>query len=263
MMANTIQKIIICLGFMGITSYSLAEIEFIDLYNRSPEEISPVINNNFPNIPVSKYGNQLVINGTPSENQQIRELVAQLDTPARRLLITLDTGDSSQSSQQGIQAKGHIQLGSTNSIHGRAKIDQRNTTNNSNSIKQLMVNEGSPTMIQVGQLVPINYTVPDRYGRPVVTTQYQEVMQNLYVTAQVVGQQVFVNVNSQNDRFSQTTGNINQQAINTRVSGALGSWISIGSLQDSNNYNSQGITGYSQRSGVSNTAIRLKVDLAN
>lgn len=262
-MTNAIQKIIICLSFVSITTQSLAEIEFIDLYNRSPEEIAPVVSNNFPNIPVSKYGNQLVINGTSSENQQIREMVVQLDTPARRLLITLDTGDNSQSSQQGLQTRGHIQLGSNNSIHGRARFEQRDTINNSNSIKQLMVNEGSPTMIQVGQLVPVNYTVPDRYGRPVMTTQYQEVMQNLYVTAQVVGQQVFVNVNSQNDHVSQTTGNINQQAINTRVSGSLGSWITIGSLQDRNNYNSQGITGYSQRSGASNTAIRLKVDLAN
>lgn len=262
-MTISIKKIMASLGLVTIISPALADIEFIDLYNRSPDEVSPILINSFPNIPISSYGGQLVVNGTASQNQQIREMVAQLDTPARRLLITLDTGDNSQYELQGIQTRGSVQLGSHNSVLGQARIQQRSTVNSNSSVKQIMVNEGSPTAIEVGQSIPFTYQVPDRYGRPVTTTQYQDVMQNLYVTAQVVGQQVFINVNSQNDQFSQRTGNINQQAINTRVSGQLGEWITIGSLQDSSNQNSRGIASYSQGSASSNTLIRLKVDLAN
>lgn len=262
-MTLSIKKVIASLGLAAIISSALAAVEFIDLYNRSPDEVSPILSNSFPHVPISSYGGQLVINGTAQQNQQIREMVAQLDTPARRLLITLDTGENSQTDLQGIQTRGSIQLGSHNSVRGQARIQQRSTLNSNNSLKQIMVNEGSPTAIQVGQSVPITYQVPDHRGRPVTTTQYQDVMQNLYVSAQVVGQQVFINLSSQNDRFSPRTGNINQQGMNTRVSGQLGQWITIGSLQDSSNQNSRGLGSYSQSSGVSNTLLRVKVDLAN
>ena len=63
----------------------------IPLYNRTTDEILPVVQQSFPDVPTSSYGGQLVVNGaTATQNNQIKELISKLDTPARRLIITID-----------------------------------------------------------------------------------------------------------------------------------------------------------------------------
>lgn len=252
-----------CTILCSLSFYSWAGVEFIPLYNRSTDDVLPTISTVYPNIPITSYGNQLVVNGSPEEIRQIQELVSQLDTPARRLLITVDSSGDSQYNDNSYSSRGSIQLGGKTSAHTRIKANQTNTISNSSNLKQIMTNEGSPTLLQVGQSIPVTTQTRDRYGRYQQTTHYQEAIQSLYVTVQISGQQVYITLNDQNNTFSPNSAIINQQTINTRVSGTLGSWITIGALQDNTTNNSQGYTHYSQSSGYSNNNIRIKVDLAD
>lgn len=69
---------------------------------------------------VSAYGNQLVINAPEPVIEELRAVVAQLDTAPKRLLITVDTQDQGTSSQSGYSIDGSIRSGDVELSTGRA-----------------------------------------------------------------------------------------------------------------------------------------------
>ncbi|MCT6957927.1 hypothetical protein, partial [Salmonella enterica] len=88
--------------------------------------------------------------------QDLRTLLSQLDIPAKRLLITVDTNENNQQSSGDSQTR----------------IISYGTASRDGGIQQIQASEGVPALIQVGQSVPLTTTQPDAYGRPQNQTQY-------------------------------------------------------------------------------------------
>ena len=84
------------------SSLSLAATEAISLNNRMAEDVIEVARSVLGHEGrVTAYGNQLIVNAPSERIEELKSLLQQLDRPARRLLISVDTQDSLQQHEIG------------------------------------------------------------------------------------------------------------------------------------------------------------------
>ena len=201
---------------LTVSVSAMADTEVVNLSNRTSADLLPVAQNFIgKDGTVSAYGNQLIVNADPAKIQGLRTLLAQLDTPAKRLLITVDTNENNQQ----------------NSGDSQTRIISYGTTSRDGGIQQIQASEGVPALIQVGQSVPLTTTQQDSYGRLQNQTRYRNVTQGFYVTASVTGETVHLAISTNRDRMSQERPDVvNVQSTDTSVSGRLGEWISLAGI---------------------------------
>lgn len=224
---------------------AMADTAVVDLSNRTSADLLPVAQHFIgKDGTVSAYGNQLIVNAQPDKIEGLRALLTQLDTPAKRLLITVDTNENNQ------QTNGQVISYSTESREG--------------GIQQIQASEGVPALIQVGQSVPLTSTQQDSYGRLQNQTQYRNVTQGFYVTASVTGETVHLAISTNRDRMSQERPDVvNVQSTDTTVSGRLGEWISLAGINRATQADKSSTTRSYSTQGRDDLTIRVKVDSLN
>ncbi|AZF27367.1 secretin N-terminal domain-containing protein [Pseudomonas sp. R2-60-08W] len=234
---------------LAVSASAIADTEVVNLSNRTSADLLPVAQNFIgKDGTVNAYGNQLIINADPGKIQDLRTLLSQLDTPAKRLLITVDTNENNQQ----------------NSGDSQTRIISYGTTSRDGGIQQIQASEGVPALIQVGQSVPLTTTQQDSYGRLQNQTQYRNVTQGFYVTASVTGETVHLAISTNRDRMSQERPDVvNVQSTDTSVSGRLGEWISLAGVNRETQADKSSTTrSYSTR-GRDDLTLRVKVDTLN
>jgi len=218
---------------------------------------------------VNAYGNQLIVNAPAAVIAELREVLSQLDNEPKRLLISVDTQNSAASTDSGYRIDGSVVIGDTEVRAGRgeaggrdqARIIRRNTTSQGDGIQQVQTTEGYPALIQVGQSAPLTTSATDEYGRLYQQTHYRNVTRGFYATATVHGDRVQITISSQQDRMSASrAGVIDIQETDTRVSGRLGEWISLGGIDESASSNHNGTLRRHSTQGRQDLSLRLKVD---
>lgn len=247
-----------------------AATELIQLNYRMADEVLPLVQSALDGQgKASAYGNQLMINASPDKIAEIRDLLGQLDQAPRRLLISVDTSEQSLDNSSGYRVDGSVSAGDAEVIVGRgeiqgrdqARIIRRSTNSRSGGTQQIQATEGYPALIQVGQSVPLTTTSVGPYGQVYQNTQYRNVNQGFYVTANLSGDIVHVSISSNNDRVNRyQPGVIDTQSTDTRVSGRLGEWIPLGGVsQQSQGSNADVLRRYSTQ-GSNDMSMRIKVE---
>lgn len=245
--------------------------EILTLHYRSAEELLPPVQTVLGGTGrVSAYGNQLIVNADAAKLAELQDLLQQLDTPPRRLLISVDSRQDSRDSHDGYQLDGSVSVGDIEIIGGHGerhdrdqlRIISRSSSGNNGSLQQVQATEGYPALIQVGQSVPLTNHGRDAYGHPREYVEYREVNRGFEVLASVQGDRVQLSIRSQQDRLGRQPGVIDTQATETRVSGRLGEWISVGGIHE-NSSRTQASGMPSRQIGTSrqNQTLRLKVEL--
>ena len=234
---------------MTVSACAMAATEVVNLNNRTSADLLPVAQNFIgKDGTVSAYGNQLIVNAEPARIEGLRALLGQLDTPAKRLLITVDTNENNQQ----------------NSGDSQTRIISYGTASRDGGVQQIQASEGVPALIQVGQSVPLTTTQPDTYGRPQNQTQYRNVTQGFYVTASVTGETVHLSISTNRDRMSQERPDVvNVQSTDTTVSGRLGEWITLAGINRQTQADKQGATRTYSTQGRDDLTLRVKVDTLN
>ncbi|MFP6847156.1 MAG: secretin N-terminal domain-containing protein [Pseudomonas sp.] len=250
-----------------------AATEVIPLNFRTADEVLGVVQSMLGHDgKVNAYGNQLIVNAQPAKIAEVRTLLQQLDTEPRRLLISVDTSESSQMNDRGYRANGSISAGNgeiqigQGEINGRdqVRIIRRSTDSRGAGTQQVQATEGYPALIQVGQSVPLTTRGRDAYGQPYSNTQYRDVTRGFYVTASLSGERVHIDISSNRDRLSQSQpGAIDVQSTDTRVSGRLGEWISIGGVSEQGQGEQGDFLQHRSTQGREDMTIRVKVDVVN
>ncbi|AUB74702.1 MAG: secretin [Pseudomonadales bacterium] len=222
---------------------ALADTQVITLQNRTSTDLLPIAQNFIgKNGKVSAYGNQLIVEASASKIKNLEDLLAQLDKPARRLLITVDTSDNNLP-----DASSSTRVISTASRNG--------------GTQQIQATEGVPAFIQSGQSVPLTSTQTDAYGRLLTQTEYRDVTRGFYVTATVTGETVHLAINANRDRMSQEQPDVvNIQNTDTQVSGPLGQWITLAGSNSRNMAGQQAGTRTYSTQGTDDMTLRVKVD---
>ncbi|MGL4272778.1 MAG: secretin N-terminal domain-containing protein [Pseudomonas paracarnis] len=234
---------------MTVSACAMAATEVVNLNNRTSAGLLPVAQNFIgKDGTVSAYGNQLIVNAEPARIEGLRALLGQLDTPAKRLLITVDTNENNQQ----------------NSGDSQTRIISYGTASRDGGVQQIQASEGVPALIQVGQSVPLTTTQQDSYGRLQNQTQYRNVTQGFYVTASVTGETVHLAISTNRDRMSQERPDVvNVQSTDTTVSGRLGEWIPLAGINRETQADKSSTTrSYSTR-GRDDLTLRVKVDTLN
>ncbi|WP_047280449.1 secretin N-terminal domain-containing protein [Pseudomonas lundensis] len=231
-------------GLMMLLSLSaLADTQVITLKNRTSADLLPVAQNFIgKDGNVTVYGNQLIVEAPTQKIQGLEDLLSQLDTPARRLLITVDTSD-------------------TNLPDSNSNTRVYSTANRDGGVQQIQATEGVPALIQTGQSIPQTSTQTDAYGRLSAQTAYRNVTKGFYITASVTGETVHLAISTNRDRMSQEQPDVvNVQSTDTQVSGPLGQWITVAGISGQNLAGQQGQTRTYSTQSRDDMTLRVKVD---
>ncbi|NWC09395.1 secretin [Pseudomonas agarici] len=240
---------------LACTFSAQAATEIIPLNYRTSGDLLPVVQNFLgQNGKASAYQNQLIVDAEPSKINELRDFLHQLDKPARRLLISVDTSESNDQGTQGYSINGQ----------GQTRIISRGTDSREGGIQQVQASEGAPALIQVGQSVPLTTSTGqlDAYGRPQTQTQYRNVTQGFYVTASVTGNIVHLAISTNRDRMSQERQDVvNVQSTDTIISGPLGQWMTLAGVNGQTQADRQALTRNYSTSSRNDMTLRVKVEM--
>jgi hypothetical protein len=244
--------------------------EILPLNYRTADEVLPVVQSLLGSEGrISAYGNQLVVNAEPAKIRELQQVREQLDTRPHRLLISVDTSDTSQGSRSGYSVNGSINAGNVEIQSGRGEAnghDQERIINSSTAsrnggIQQIQTTEGAPALIQVGQSVPINNVGVGPYGQVYSQTEYRDANRGIYVTATLSGNIVHLTLNARNDRFNSSyPGAMDTSSTATQLTGHLGEWIEVGGVSENSQSNQGGLTRNYSTQGRSDSYLRVKVE---
>ncbi|NBB09628.1 secretin N-terminal domain-containing protein [Pseudomonas sp. SLFW] len=242
---------------------AVAATEVIPLNYRTSDDLMPTVKSFLGNEgTVNAYGNKLIVNAEPAKIGELRDLLSQLDTAPKRLMISVDTSDNTVQNDQGYSVNGTVRSQNGRvSADGKTRIINYGTASRDGGVQQVQANEGTPALIQVGQSIPITNVQTDSYGYAQTNTQYRNVTRGFYVTATITGDIVHLNISTNNDRMSQQQADaIKVQSTDTQVSGRLGEWITLAGVSDQSRADEQGVTRRYSTQGRDDMTLRVKVD---
>ena len=244
--------------------------EILPLHYRTADELLPTVQTVLGGEGrVSAYGNQLIVNAEPEKLAELQNLLQQLDTRPRRLLITVDSQQDRDASQSGYRVDGSIDAGNVEVIGGRGerhgqdqlRIIRRSSQGSSGSLQQVQTTEGYPAQIMVGQSVPVRTRIRDAYGYSREITEYRDANRGFQVVASVQGEHVQLSIYSQQDRLAGRSGAIATQHTDTQVSGRLGDWIELGGISETRRDSRSALLSHQSGASTQTQALRLKVEL--
>ena len=260
----------------GIVAQQM-QIEVIDLNHRFPDEVISVIRPILvPGGSVSGSGNKLIVKTTPANLRDIRNILANIDKPARRLMITVSQGvnnrsSGSQESLSGRVGNDNISISSSrpgeedipdNRIEYRALDSYSN--NDARSSYTLQAMEGEPAFINSGMAVPVvtqtTHVTPN--GTIIQNSQqYRDVTSGFYVVPRLNGDRVTLMVSS---HLSSLNGGrrpaFNIQNVQTTVTGRLGEWLEIGGISQVRRSSSRSSLSTTNNQSQESRPVLIKVE---
>lgn len=254
------RKLVIFVIALLLSLPSMADTQIIELRHRTAAELLPVIQPFLePHERASDWGFQLIIQAEPNKIDEIRQLLEQMDKPARRLLISVDSNDSGISHDSQTALHGRL---STRGSDGRINIKRQSTRTSDSGIRSIQTLEGSAALIQSGQQIHENNWSRDRHGRPYQSTNQRNLVQGFYVVATVHGDSVTLELSNENDRLDGQNRQITRsQSTSTRISGPLNQWIQVGAIHSTENSEQSDILAKSRNYSTDNNNLRIKVEL--
>ena len=263
-------------------------LEVIPLHYRMAEEVIPIIQ---PMLAregsVSGFQGQLIVRTTPANLEEIKRILASLDTAPRQLVITVRQESEVERSRSSAEVSGSV-----GGDHGRVTIPGSGDTRGGNVVlrdgdDRLRVNvlegsgnerdrseqtvrvmEGREAFVRVGQSVPVRErqvqrtVVGGRVVEQVVeSAQYRDVASGFYVLPRVSGDRVTLDVSSQRESLSRRQGgSVNVQSLVTTLSGRLGEWMEIGGVGRDASGQQAVLLGRSATSSRDSRRVLIKVD---
>ena len=272
----------------GASLAQITVLEVIPLRYRMAQELIPIIQ---PMLAregsVSGFQGQLVVRTTPANLEEIKRILASLDTAPRQLIISVRQEADVDRSRSSAEISGSV-----GGDHGRVTIPGGGDTRGGNVVlrdgddrlrvnvqeggaserdrsdQTVRVQEGREAFVRVGQSVPVRErqvqrsVVGGRVVEQVVEgTQYRDVASGFYVLPRLAGDRVTLDVSSQRESLARrSTGSVNVQSVVTTVSGRLGEWMELGGVgQDASGQQSV-LLGRSATSSRDSRRVLIKVD---
>jgi len=250
-------------------------IEVIELKARTLDEVLPVVRPLVSgDAAVTGMGNNLIIKASPAQVEAVRKVLAEIDRPPKRLLITVSNQGESSDSSSGYAGSADIKIGQGQigiNSPGRpvgdsqARIDLHDSDSRQarNVSQQVQALEGRPAYISAGAQVPVRerqtYIVNGMPYRSDVT-RLQDVSSGFYVVPRLSGEYVTLEILQHDDRPGGTRGRVDTQRTSTTVRARQGEWVELGGI-DTGGSGSQTGLGYATRNReLATQQIRVKVE---
>lgn len=258
------------IGLLLGTSTAQAAMQVLSLQHRPASEMVPLL---APFLEgderMAAKGHQLIVQASPERLTELGELLQQLDTPLRRLLITLDESGSSQGqgSDNGISGRistrhGDILVGDSHGqTQNQVSIRRYSSNASGQGMRSVQALEGQAARISTGQQIIRHQLDQGRHGQPRLHRIEQQLQQGFTVVARVHGNQVSLELDFNHDQLQPQDPRIIQKtSLATRVSGPLGSWIELGDLQHQQQLSQAELLNNSKRYSTEYNNLRIKVE---
>ena len=248
-------------AMLTLAGWAMAQatvLEVIPLRYRTAQEVIPVIQ---PMLSregsVSGLQGQLIVRTTPANLEELKRILASIDTAPRQLLITVrqDADTERSRASAGISGSvggehGRVAIPGNRDPRGgnvvvregddrlRAHVAEGRGVESDRNTQTVRVMEGREAFVGTGQSVPVRerqvrrVLVNGQWVEQVVeSTQYRDATTGFYVLPRLAGDRVTLDVSPQRESLSrQIPGGVNVQSVVTTVSGRLGEWMEIGGI---------------------------------
>jgi len=247
-----------------------AELEVIALQHRTVEQVLPAVQ---PFVErggaIQGMNGQIILRASPQNIAEIRRLIATLDTPLRRLLISVRQDAAGTERAAGIGASGNVSGSSGGVTVGRPSgpnrvevaVGERERTIDDRITQQVQGLEGSPSFISAGSSVPVSTTTYGPGGTVTTTTGFQQIDTGFQVVPRIAGDRVFLDILPQRatpGRYG--PGSANVQRIATTVSGRLGEWIPLGGVGVESSSQTAGIASRGSAASATKSGVWVRVE---
>jgi hypothetical protein len=231
-------------------------ISVIPVNNGTVEELVPVIEAQLgEGSSVSSYQNQIILNASDEETIKIKHLLDTLDHTGRQLLISVKNDNT------GNMTLNNGSINQPKNSQFSAQLQMRKMHNSGQDNQGIRATEGYPSFITTGSAIAYNQPALKSNGKIIQNQQWQNALTGFYATAWINNNEVSIKIEQEKQRFTSNTSMDNQQ-LQTRVSGKLGEWIAIGNVSSHNITNEHSFSSVTHNQDNQTSTIYLKVELA-
>ncbi|MBZ0104953.1 MAG: hypothetical protein K8H84_04900 [Sulfuricella denitrificans] len=256
--------LILLLLLFSLPAMAQQELEIIQLRNRTVDQIVPVLRPLLePGGSVSGMNDQIIIRASRRNIEQLREVLATLDTAPRNLVISVSNDVDQERERKGAALAGRIELGQGGNTRIQGRAYDTVSTGSQNTSQRIQVMEGGSGYLMVGRSVPVPFRQVVMGPNGAVVSEnlvYRDIGSGLNVTPRLTGDRVTLEISPQFDRERGRQGGAEIQHLNTTISGRLGEWIELGSSNQDESGREHGYTGYASTQGRDSRRVWLKVD---
>ncbi len=255
-----------------------ADLEVIPLRHRTVDQVLPVLQPLLePGGALTGQNNQLFVRTSPRNLEEIRRVLATIDTPQRRLMISVRFDTNRQASDSALDVRGTVRSGdvaisnrpipsSRSSVTIRGRSDD--TAFDERVDQRVQVLDGGHAFIATGETRPIRQGVVTvtPHGRTYSQgTDFQSASTGFEVVPRVTGDRVILEVAPQRETFGAPVGRGGAHMVETQraastVSARLGEWFELGGVDESATGSAQGIGSRRAASATQGRRIWLRVD---
>ena len=240
----------VCLGFAQGT------LEVIKLRHRTADQVLPILRPLLePGGALTGQYDQLIVRASAANLADLRKVLEAIDTPLRRLVISVRHDSTEEASREALEARG--------TIPGRVEIraGEARSARDERVDQRIQVLEGGRALISAGEARPLRQQQVVRTpGGALITqsTAMQEASTGFEVVPRLSGNLVMLEIARQRETFAPgQPGAIQSERAVTSVSGALGEWIELAGAGNSATREERGIL--STRAGRSAGSARIWV----
>lgn len=231
-MVRDLRRLVLALLCACATVAAFAQaLEVIDLRHRPAEQVLPQVQAIVGvRGAVTGSGFKLFVRSDQATLVEIRRMLAAIDVPQRRLLISVRQVDTSATSNVEIRSGAILSPGNSTVV---GSAGARSEDARGDVIQQVQALEGSSAFIRVGEQRLESGVVVigglQGSGATVVQTPVQADT-GVYVVPHLNVEQVVLDIRPQRESFGDR-GEIRRHALATRASGRLGEWIDLGATE--------------------------------
>ena len=242
---------IVLMYLFSLTALANQQLETIQLNHRLANEVLSEIHPFLPKGATARAYNELIIIKADSKTiKEIKHLINKLDTPPQRLKVSVLVTDEDLSKHQIEQFSAGIDI-SDEDRYGSGSIKRWSTNKSQNKehTYQAQGMAGKPIFINLGQDIAQQerYLYFNRYGGVSTqqTTSYISLKNGFQAVANILpNNQVIVEIHPEFSSFNPRNGTINSSNVISTVSGAAGSWLELGQVDNEKSLEKQGSTSY-------------------
>jgi len=249
--SRNMRRILVALITTALAAAALAQAftEVVPLRSRLPDDVIPAIRPLLgPDEAVSAFGGKLIVRATPERMEEIRQLLATIDRPLRRLVIHVRQRDAHQGS-----------------VGANPPLRDRRTLGQNERSERVQTVEGRPAFIRSGTAVPV--PTWQSFGGGVLPFaqqgfEYRDATAGFFVTPRLAGDSVVLEISRQAvhaERGTPPAFAVNEAATTLRV--RPGEWVTLGAVSSGIAQNGRGIVSSHGTRRADDTAIQLMVEM--
>jgi type II secretory pathway component GspD/PulD (secretin) len=240
-------------------------LEIIDLRHRSADALLPQLMPFVePGGALSGMNGKLFLRASSRNQADIKALVASLDTPLRRLMISVRQEGADSDSERGAGVSARVKVGAGGAaISGRGHLTQSDSRNRRDTLQQVQTIDGGRAAIMVGQsyFLPLRQVVMTPAGVVVAESLVQRDLGTGFVAIpRLNGDRVTLEISPRDDTPGPVPGSVNVQRLLTTVSGRLGEWLELGGSTGEQSGSTVGIASVGTQSASRHRRLLLRVE---